>query len=155
MNSQLWQRKIFLFNLFLSLYISDLSCFFFLEKSYPPLFQQAPLKVEVLSSPPPIWKFDRRFNSPPPAERGVGVGAYYDVGLLVLHLLPPLSSLANCRSAASLTLFYMYHFGRRSFELAQSVPLPYSWGRSTRYSNRLHDFVNVIPRCQQFLSLQS
>ena len=34
-----------------------------------------------------------------------------------------------------------------SSELAQLVPLPYSRGRSTRYSDRLHDFSVTIPRC--------
>ena len=33
-----------------------------------------------------------------------------------------------------------------SSELAELVPLPYSRGRSTRYSDRLHDFSVTIPR---------
>ena len=33
-----------------------------------------------------------------------------------------------------------YYFGKCSSELAQLVPLPFSRGRSTRYSDRLHDF---------------
>ena len=65
------------------------------------------------------------------------------VGLLVL--LEPF--LAHRRNVASLSLFYRYHFGRCSSELAQLVPLPYSRGRSTRYSDRLHDFSVTIPRC--------
>ena len=62
--------------------------------------------------------------------------------LLVLHVL----SLLNpwLWNVASLTLFYWYYFGRRSSELAQ---LPYSWGRSTLCSDRLHDFSVTIPRC--------
>ena len=48
---------------------------------------------------------------------------------------------------ASLSIFYRYYFGRCSSELAQLVPLPYSRGRSTRYSDRLHDFSVTIPRC--------
>ena len=44
-------------------------------------------------------------------------------------------------------LFYRYYFGRCSSELAQLVPLPFSWGRSTRYSDRLHDFLVSIPTC--------
>ena len=51
------------------------------------------------------------------------------------------------RNVASLSLFYRYYFGRCSSELAQVVPLPYSRGRSTRYSERLHDFSVTIPRC--------
>ena len=36
---------------------------------------------------------------------------------------------------------------RCSSELAQLVPLPFSRGRSIRYSYRLHDFSAMIPRC--------
>ena len=43
-------------------------------------------------------------------------------------------------------LFFRYYFGRCSSELAQLVPLPFSRGRSTRYSDRLHDFSVTIPR---------
>ena len=72
-------------------------------------------------------------------------------GLLVLHLVlllnPSLEPLAHCRNMVSLSLFYRYYFGRCSSELAQLVPLPFSRGRSTRYSDRLHDFSVTIPRC--------
>ena len=57
-----------------------------------------------------------------------------------------LEPLAHHRNVASLSLFYRYYFRRCSFELAQLVPLPYSRGRSTRYSDRLHDFSVIIPR---------
>ena len=51
------------------------------------------------------------------------------------------------RNVARLRLFCRYYFGRCSSELAQLVaPLPYSRGRSTRYSDRLRDFSVVIPR---------
>ena len=46
-----------------------------------------------------------------------------------------------------LSLFYWYYFGRCSSELAQLVPLPFSWGRSTQCSDSLHDFSVIIPRC--------
>ena len=49
--------------------------------------------------------------------------------------------------SSSKSLFYRYYFGRCSSELAELVPLPYSRGRSTRYSDRLHDFSVTIPRC--------
>ena len=39
------------------------------------------------------------------------------------------------------------YFGRCSSELAQLVPLPYSWGRSNHYSERLHDFSVTISSC--------
>ena len=50
------------------------------------------------------------------------------------------------RNLASLSLFYMYYFSS-STELSELVPLPYSQGRSTHYSDRLHDFSVTIPRC--------
>ena len=62
-------------------------------------------------------------------------------------LAPSLEPLAYHQNIDSLSLFYRYYFGRCSFELAQLVPLPYSRGRSTRYSDRLHDFSVTIPRC--------
>ena len=58
-----------------------------------------------------------------------------------------LEPLAHRRNAASLSLFYRYYFGRCSSELIQLVPLPFSRGRSTRYSDRLHNFSVTIPRC--------
>ena len=48
--------------------------------------------------------------------------------------------LAHRRNVASLCLSYRYYFGRCSSELAQLVPLPFSRGRSTCYSDRLHDY---------------
>ena len=62
-------------------------------------------------------------------------------------LATSLDPLAHCQNVASLSLFYRYYFGRCSSELAQLVPLPFSRGRSTRYSDRLHDFSVTIPRC--------
>ena len=57
-------------------------------------------------------------------------------------LAASLEPLAHCRNVASLSLFYWYYFGRCSSELAQLVPLPFSQGKSTRYSDRLHDFLS-------------
>ena len=39
------------------------------------------------------------------------------------------------------------HCRRFSSTLAQLNPLSFSWGRSTYYSDRLHDFSVTIPRC--------
>ena len=39
-----------------------------------------------------------------------------------------------------------HYFGIFPSKLAELVPLPYSRGRSSCYSNRMHDF-SVIPRC--------
>ena len=61
-------------------------------------------------------------------------------------LTASLEPLAHCRNVASLSLFYSYYFGRCSSEVAQLVPLPFSRERSTRYSDRLHDFSVTIPR---------
>ena len=52
-------------------------------------------------------------------------------------------------------LFYRYYFGRCSSELAQMVPLPFSRGGSTRYSERLHDFSFTIPRCYKDVYINS
>ena len=61
--------------------------------------------------------------------------------------LASLEPLAHRRNVTSLSLFYMYYFGRCSSKLAQLVPLPFSRGRSTPYSDRLHNFSVTIPRC--------
>ena len=62
-------------------------------------------------------------------------------------LATSLEPLAHCQNVASLSLFYRYYFGRCSSELAQLVPLPFYRWRSTRYSDRLHDFSVTIPTC--------
>ena len=61
-------------------------------------------------------------------------------GLLVLHLLLLLNSWLIVE------IFYRYYFGRCSSELARLVLIPFSRGRSTRFSDRLHDFSVTIPR---------
>lgn len=59
------------------------------------------------------------------------------------------SSLANSREPIecvhSLSLFYSSY--RCSSELIKLVPLPYSSGRSTLFSKRLHTFSANIPIC--------
>ena len=59
-----------------------------------------------------------------------------------------------CISVTS-SLFYSYYFGRCSSELAQHVPLPFSCGRSTPNSDRLHDFSFAIPRCYKDVYVNS
>ena len=49
----------------------------------------------------------------------------------------------------------MYYFGRCSSELAQLIPLPFSRGRSIRYSDRLHAFSVTIPRCYKDVYVNS
>ena len=70
-------------------------------------------------------------------------------------LAASLEPLAHCQNVASLSLFYSYYFGRCSSELAQLIPLPFSRGRSTRYSDRLHDFSVTIPRCYKDVYVSS
>ena len=70
-------------------------------------------------------------------------------------LAASLEPLVHHRNVASLSLFYMYYFCRCSSELAQLVPLPYSRGRSTHYSDRLHDFSVNIPRCYKDVYVNS
>ena len=70
-------------------------------------------------------------------------------------LTASLEPLVHRRNVASLSLFYRYYFGRCSSELAQLAPLPFSQGRSTRYSVRLHDFSVTIPRCYKDVYVNS
>ena len=66
---------------------------------------------------------------------------------VVTSLAASIEPLAHRQNAASFSLFYRYYFARCSSELTQLVPRPYSRGRSTRYSDRLHGFSVTIPRC--------
>ena len=70
-------------------------------------------------------------------------------------LAASLEPLAHHRNVASLSLFYRCYFGRCSSELAQLVPLSYSHGRSTHYSDRLHYFSVTIPRCYKDVYVNS
>ena len=70
-------------------------------------------------------------------------------------LAASLEPLDHHQNVASLSLFYRYYFGRCSSELAELVPLPYSQGRSTCYSERLHDFSVTIPKCYKDVYLNS
>ena len=58
-------------------------------------------------------------------------------------LAASLEPLAHRRNVASFSLFY--YFGRCLSELAELIPFPYSGGRSTRCSDRLHNFSVTIP----------
>ena len=70
-------------------------------------------------------------------------------------LAASLEPLAHRRNMASLSFFYMYYFSRCSSELAKLFLLPFSRGRSTRYSDRLHDFSVTIPRCYKDVYVNS
>ena len=60
-------------------------------------------------------------------------------------LAASLEPVAHRRNVASLSLFYRYYFGRCSSD----------FGRSTRYSDRLHDFSVTIPRCYKDVYVKS
>ena len=66
-----------------------------------------------------------------------------------------LEPLVHRRNVPSLNLFYRYYFGRCSSELAKLVPLPFSRGKSTCYSDRLQDFSVTIPRCYKDVYVNS
>ena len=57
-----------------------------------------------------------------------------------------LEPLAHRQNVARLSLFYRYYFGRCYSELAQLISLPFSRGKATHYSDRLHVFSVTIPR---------
>ena len=71
-------------------------------------------------------------------------------------LAAPLEPLAHRRNVSSLSVFYRYYFRICLSELAEPVPLLYSRGRSTRYSDRLHDlpslFLNVTRMLMSIVS---
>ena len=64
-------------------------------------------------------------------------------------------TLPHCLNVATLSLFCRYCFGRCSSELAELFLLPYLCGRSTRYSNRLHNFTVTIFGCFNDVSVSS
>ena len=64
-------------------------------------------------------------------------------------------TLPHCLNLATLSLFCRYCFGRCSSELAKLFLLPYLSGRSTGYSNRLHDFSVTILGCFNDVSVSS
>ena len=70
-------------------------------------------------------------------------------------LAASLEQLAHRGNVASLSLFYRYYFGRYFSELAQLVPLTFSRGRYTRYSDRLHDFSVTTPGCYKDVYVNS
>ena len=70
-------------------------------------------------------------------------------------LTASLEPLAHRQNVASLSLLYRYYFSRCSSELDQMVPLPFSRGKSTCYSDRLHDTSVTIPRCYKDVYVNS
>ena len=64
-------------------------------------------------------------------------------------------TLGSWSNVASLSPLYRYYFGRCSSELAQLIPLLFSRGKSTRYSDRLHNISVTIPRCYKDVYVKS
>ena len=71
--------------------------------------------------------------------------------LLAITLKP----LAHPQNGANLSLFCRYDFGRCLFEMAQLVPVLFSPGRLTCYSDRLHNFSVTILRCYKNVYVNS
>ena len=74
---------------------------------------------------------------------------------IVPSLATFLKPLAHHQNVAGSSYFYRYFFGRFLSELAQPVPLPYSPGKSTCYSDRHHDFSVAIPRFYKAVYINS
>ena len=70
-------------------------------------------------------------------------------------LAASLEPLAHHQNVTSLRLFYSYCFDRCSSQLAQLVPVPFSRGRSSRYSGRLHDLSVTVPGCYKDVYVNS
>ena len=62
----------------------------------------------------------------------------------ICRAVGPIEPLAHRHNVASFSFFYRYYIGLCSSELAQLVPLRFSPGRSTRYSDRLHDYLSLF-----------
>ena len=50
---------------------------------------------------------------------------------------------------------YIISIAKTDSKLAELVPIPYSRGRSTRYSNRLYGYSVTIPRCYKDVNINS
>ena len=70
-------------------------------------------------------------------------------------LATSLEFLTVCQIVVSVSLFYGYWFCRCSSELAQLVPLSFSRRRFTHYSDRWNDFSVTIPRCHNYVFVNS
>ena len=70
-------------------------------------------------------------------------------------LAASLEPVTHHQNLASISHFYWNYFGRCSSEQAQLFPLPYSRGRSTHYSDRLHYLFVTIPRCYKDVYVNS
>ena len=75
--------------------------------------------------------------------------------LVATSLAASLEIFAHLQNVASLSLFYRYYFGRCSLELAQLVPPPFSYWKSSHYSDTLHDFSVTIPKCYKDVYVSS
>ena len=75
--------------------------------------------------------------------------------LIMFSLAASFEPLAHHRNVTSISLFCRCYIGRGSSELPQLIPLPFSCGRSTCYSDKLHDFSVTNPRCYKDVYVNS
>ena len=61
----------------------------------------------------------------------------------------------GCSVSINLPYAHVWNTVATSGFLVQQVPLPFSCGRSTHYSDRLHDFSVTIPRCYKDVYVNS
>ena len=73
----------------------------------------------------------------------------------ILTLAASLELLDHHGNVGGLIFFYKHYFGRYSSELVELVPLLFSRGWSTCYSNRLYGFPVSFPRCYEDVSVNS
>ena len=71
--------------------------------------------------------------------------------VMVYHLTPLLNPWLIVK------MYFLYELLWQMFisEMTQLVPLPYSYQRSTPFSDRLHDFSVTVPRCYEDVSVNS
>ena len=60
----------------------------------------------------------------------------------ICRIVGPSLPFAHCQVVASLKFFYRYYFGRCSFEQAELIPFPFSWG----------SLLAILIDCMMFLS---
>ena len=141
---QFWRGTIWNFNTFNSLYKGSVQSKCFLKVIFhTALFWSISICFWFFVIVGPIINFGTKQIM---INHFQGIITCYILQLLALPSLAASLKPFRHRNVASLSLFYRYYFGRSSSELGQLVPLPFSQGRSTCYSDRFHDFSFTIPR---------
>ena len=81
--------------------------------------------------------------------------SYVEAWAVGPSLAASLEPFCHPKNVGSCSVFSRYFFGRCSSELAELVLLPYSWGRCTGCSDRLHDFSVILCRCHNVVFVNS